>query len=324
MAFTFNAASYDGTAQGGQQLQNVGEFGATQLTFSKADGDDFDNFALEPGDGDGLLVDLGDGPQSFTVISSGTLTGTTNQNSLGDLENVSTDPSEVDYVTIELEDGTTFVFFPGFPDVTGQGSGNLRVDDSGDPIFVCFAAGTMIVTDRGEVAVEDLAVGDKVLTRDDGFQPIRWIGESRVRRSAASAPIRVRAGALGEGRPSRDLRVSPQHRVLLRDARLDLYFGVGEALVPAKQLVDGESIIQERDGPAVRYFHILFDTHQIVYSDGMPTESFHPGAWGLSTLGEETRAEVLALFPQLAEAPQSYGPAARLSLRPFEVAALRD
>ena len=232
----------------------------------------------------------------------------------------------VDVVVITLADGTQYVIVPSEPGITGAiGGGSAKVgEESGEQIVVCFVEGTMIVTDRGEVAVEDLAVGDKVLTRDDGFQPIRWIGESRVRRSAASAPIRVRAGALGEGCPSRDLRVSPQHRVLMRDARLDLYFGVGEALVPAKHLVDGDGIIQELDGPAVRYFHILFDTHQIVYSDGVPTESFHPGAWGLSTLGEQTRAEVFALFPQLAEEPQSYGPAARLSLRPFELAALSD
>lgn len=232
----------------------------------------------------------------------------------------------VDVVVITLADGTQYVIVPSEPGITGAiGGGSAKVgEESGEQIVVCFVEGTMIVTDRGEVAVENLGVGDMVLTRDEGFQPIRWIGASRVRRNAATAPVRVRAGTFGEGRPVRDLRVSPQHRLLTRDARLDLYFGVGEALVPARHLIDGDAIRQELDGPDIWYFHILFDTHQVIYSDGLPTESFHPGSWGLSALGEETRAEVLALFPQLADAPESYGPPARISLKSFEVAALRN
>ncbi len=319
MTQSFNAAIYNGTAEQGRQLQNVGEFGDRTLTFARADGAALraGDLELEPGGGGDLVVDTGSGPQSFTVISTGTLRDN-NQNQLKDLQNVSQTPGDIDYVTIELEDGTTLVFFPGYPDVAGDGAGNLRIDDSGSGVFICFCEGTLIVTDRGEVAVESLRVGDRVLTRDAGFQPIRWIGDTTVRRTPTTAPVLIRAGALGEGSPSRDLRVSPQHRILMRDARLDLHFGVGEALVPARHLVNATSVVRETGAGTVRYFHILFDTHQIVYSDGLPTESFHPGPWGLNALDSAARDEVLALFPQLAEAAESYGPSARLSLKRHE------
>ncbi len=319
MTQSFNAAVYNGTAEQGRQLQNVGEFGERTLTFARADGEAFEagDLELQPGAGGELVVDTGSGPQNFTVISTGTLRDS-NQNQLKDLQNVSQTPGDIDYVMIELDDGTTLVFFPGYPDVTGDGAGNLRIDDSGSGVFICFCEGTMIVTERGEVAVEALRVGDRVLTRDAGFQSIQWIGDTTVRRTPTTAPVLISAGALGDAGPSRDLRVSPQHRVLMRDARLDLHFGVGEALVPARHLVN-ESGVRRETGPGrVRYFHILFDTHQIVYSEGLPTESFHPGPWGLRALDSAARDEVLALFPELAEAPENYGPPARLSLKRHE------
>lgn len=220
--------------------------------------------------------------------------------------------------------GTEYVFFPDHPDASGPLNGVLKFGPSMPSIVICFCEGTRILTPRGEVPVEELEPGDMVVTRDRGAQPLRWIGRARVALSEATAPVVIRTGALGEGMPARDLRVSPQHRVLTQGPRLQLAFGVGEALVPAVHLVDDHAILRDHSAPEVTYFHLLFDQHEVVWSEGLQTESFHPGQYGMGTLDEAARAEVVALFPELAENPTAYGPAARPSLRRYEAAALRD
>ena len=178
--------------------------------------------------------------------------------------------------------------------------------------LVCFAAGTLIKTQSGEVAIEDLSVGDMVLTMDHGPQPIRWIGSSKRPAIGKFAPILIRKGALGN---TRDLRVSPQHRMLLSGWHAEVLFGESEVLATAKSLVNDHSILRE-EGGEVGYFHMLFDTHEIVYAEGAPSESFHPGPEGWKALDAPTRNEILELFPQLANGNfDSYGPSARASLK---------
>ncbi|ARE81985.1 Hint domain-containing protein [Roseovarius mucosus] len=160
---------------------------------------------------------------------------------------------------------------------------------------ICFCRGTRITGANGEIAVEDLNVGDRVITRDHGYQKIRWIGRTTVKAHVEIAPIRIRKGVLQN---VRDLRISPNHRVLLKGPMLELLLGHTEVLVPAKYLVDGETILRELPGD-VEYFHILFDCHELVLSEQCWTESFHPGCVGWSTLCEEVRAEILHLFPCL-------------------------
>ena len=128
---------------------------------------------------------------------------------------------------------------------------------------------------------------------------------------AAMAPILIRKGALGN---TRDLRVSPQHRMLLSGWHAEVLFGEREVLATAKSLVNDHSILRE-EGGEVEYFHMLFDSHEIVYAEGAPSESFHPGPEGWKALDEPTRNEILELFPQLANGNfDSYGPSARASL----------
>lgn len=136
----------------------------------------------------------------------------------------------------------------------------------------CYAAGTRILTDRGEVPVETLRAGDIVVTLGRGgswLRPVRWIGRRRVDlrrhpRPDAVRPIRLRAGALGAGVPWRDLVVSPDHALYLD--------GV---LVPAAALVDGAAIRQEMPATGrVEYFHIELDQHDIIVADGAPAESW--------------------------------------------------
>jgi hypothetical protein len=177
-------------------------------------------------------------------------------------------------------------------------------------LVVCFTAGTRIKTDRGEVAVECLAVGDRVLTLDNGYQRIRWIGSRDLgARELAAAPnlrpVRIRAGALGDGLPATDLTVSPQHRVLIRSTVAARMFGTREVLAPARQLLGLPGVGIAQDMEAVSYWHFLCAQQEIVFSNGALTESLYTGAEALKALPPEALAEIFALFPELRRQPSS-------------------
>lgn len=174
-----------------------------------------------------------------------------------------------------------------------------------DHVFIpCFAAGTMIETDRGQVAVEALRAGDLVRTRDAGLQPVRWVGARKLTSDVLAAapdlrPIRIRAGALGAGTPAADLIVSPQHRILVRSKIAVRMFGAAEVLVAAKQLLQLDGIDVATDLPDVTYVHFLCDDHQVVISNGAETESLYTGAEALKAVGASAREEIFAIFPEL-------------------------
>lgn len=175
--------------------------------------------------------------------------------------------------------------------VTSQGP--LDVEDLGPP---CFVAGTVIDTPDGGKLVQDLQVGDLVLTLDHGPQEIRWTGHRVVAGQGNFAPIRFAPNAIGN---DVELLVSPQHRMLIGGWRAELLFGEDEVLVAAKHLVNGD-LIHEMPMREVRYHHLLFDDHEVIFSNGIPSESFHPGGTILD--GDAAlRAELSALFPELSE-----------------------
>lgn len=177
---------------------------------------------------------------------------------------------------------------------------------------VCFTAGTMIITQQGERPVEELLPGDMILTMDNGFQPLRWTGQRTVPAQGKLAPIHFEPGALGNDRP---LRVSPLHRMLVAGWRVQMHFGEREVLVPAMSLVNDRSV-RQIEGGEVTYVHIMFDRHEIVYAEGIPSESFMPGEQGLTAMGEACRDEIYTLFPELREIGlTAYGQDARTSLR---------
>jgi len=180
----------------------------------------------------------------------------------------------------------------------------------------CFVRGSLILTEAGEIAVEDLRVGDKVSTLDNGFQEIRWVGSRTVKAVGEVAPILIKKDTLGN---SKDLYVSPWHRMLISGWRAELLFGETEVLVAAKHLINDDTI-HAKEGGEVEYFHILFDRHEIIYANGSPSESFHPNDVSLGGLASETRAEILDLFPELENGKDSFGPFVRPTLDAHEIA----
>lgn len=184
--------------------------------------------------------------------------------------------------------------------VTGPTNASGEIED-----VPCFTSGTVIETLRGPVRVENLCVLDQVLTYDNGYQPIRWIGSCRlsaaqVRKTPKLAPILIRAGALGPGYPKTDLTVSPQHRMLVSSVVAMRMFEAQDILIPAKKLL-GLAGIEVVPEPAqdVVYWHFLFDAHQIVWSNGMPSESLYLGPVALNAISPEARSEIEVLFPEI-------------------------
>jgi len=159
-------------------------------------------------------------------------------------------------------------------------SGSLGVTVAGATV-PCFVTGTLIATARGEVAVEDLVEGDLIATVDGAYLPLRHvlrqqIPAEKLHADPAARPVRIRKGAFGEA-PRRDLLVSPMHRVLLDGWPVELHCGAERVLAHAAHLVDDISIVQEPPETAVTYHHLLLDTHAIVLSEGLATESMFLG-----------------------------------------------
>ncbi|SFK94206.1 Hint domain-containing protein [Shimia haliotis] len=177
----------------------------------------------------------------------------------------------------------------------------------GDTGLACFVAGTRLLTPCGQRPIESLVAGDLVTTRDKGPMPVRWIGRRSVVGRGAFAPVRIARGALGAIRAH---YVSQNHRLLLEGWRAELFFGEKEVLVPAKALVDGDQIAL-RQMPEVTYFHMMFDSHQIVEADGVASESFYPGAEAVAGVEKDVQAEIFELFPEVREDLASYGQLAR-------------
>ena len=163
----------------------------------------------------------------------------------------------------------------------------------------CYVTGTRIATPDGLRAAEQLAVGDQVLTQDRGAQVLRWVGRSTHAVTEALAPIRIAAGALGGGLPTRDLLVSPQHRMLLRSRIAARMTGHAEVFVPAKKLLGLPGVTREAALGEVTYVHFMCDHHEIVFAEGAPSETLLPAPQALAALGGEAVEELQALFPEL-------------------------
>lgn len=180
----------------------------------------------------------------------------------------------------------------------------LSPGDSGAP---CFTAGSLVDTPDGPRRVETLVPGDLVTTVDDGTCPVRWVGGRTVRGVGSFAPVRIRSGVLGA---TRDIYVSPQHRLLITGWQAQLLFGEDEILVPAKSLINGTTVTRA-PCDIVRYVHLFFDRHQLVSTSGLISESFYPGQQAISGLEQAAAQELFALFSELWDQSSGYGTTTR-------------
>ncbi|WP_298862876.1 Hint domain-containing protein [uncultured Sulfitobacter sp.] len=219
------------------------------------------------------------------------------------------------------ENGTVY-----YTDADGKDVGKIVFSEI-EQIIPCFTPGTRIATPRGEVAVETLAVGDRVVTRDNGLQVIRWIGRRDL--TAADllmnqhmSPVCICKGGLGNDLPERDMMVSPNHRMLVASEKTVLYFEESEVLVAAKHLtgLPGVAVARVQE---LTYIHLMFDHHEVILSDGTWSESFQPGLQSLAGVGNAQRTELFELFPELAtmEGVTRYA-SARRSIKAHEAALL--
>ena len=210
----------------------------------------------------------------------------------------------------ELIDGVSYI------KVGGDNDGTVPYTD----FIPCFAGDTLIETKDGPVQAKDIGVGHMVRTRDHGFQPVRWVGDTEIAAEGTFAPVVFAPGSLGN---RSELILSPEHRVFICDRQAELLFGSADVLIAAKHLC-GMPGVTRRTGGRVHYVHFMFDTHQIVYANGIACESFYLSDNSVSGIEAAQRRELLSLFPTLAEGIAAFGGAAALPLRKFEATVLRD
>ena len=285
------------------------------------------NDLLTGGDGTDVFVYVaGDGLDTITDFSFGN-TGTLNDGDLTNNDRIDlsafydniwelTADFNDDGILNQSNDGVGAVDYSN--NATFGGGGVVILGATGDKTsftfestgVVCFTSGTRILTPTGEQPIETLRVGDRVITRDNGVQTLRWIGHRHLDtadfvRNPKLRPILLSPDLTGGDAP---LIVSPQHGVLFS---LD----GEETLVRATHLakMQGGAARVMKGCRQVTYFHILFDEHQIVFANGAPSESFFPGSFAMSALQNDARSEIFELFPELQRqnADTGYGQTAR-------------
>jgi hypothetical protein len=208
------------------------------------------------------------------------------------------DPDNVNEFAFDYigADGQTYSSF-----VNAKDGGEKDFTTDPAPIVICFTEGTVFKTRGGPTPIEKLQCGDEVRTLDSGYVRIRWIGCTVVREAQLRAwphllPVCVKTNALGPGRPEKDVVLSPNHRVLIDGWRAQLYFGEAEVLVPVKALVDGVSFIQHTEISDISYYHLLLDSHEIVLTQGLLSESLFLGDQTMLTLGMHSKMDLRSSF----------------------------
>lgn len=206
--------------------------------------------------------------------------------------------------------------------------GSSETNEKARKGVICFTPGTMIATPNGPRDILHLQAGDKVQTQDNGIAEILWMGSqhlsaARLRAMPEMRPVRLKAGALDRGVPDDGLLVSPDHRLVVNGAKARAIFGQDELLVAAKDLINDHTIIRDHSVAGVSYIHMLLEHHQIVFANGVPTESFHPAHASLKSLSPAEQARLFAQLPELEGNASSYGGFARRMLAQSDAALLR-
>ncbi len=214
---------------------------------------------------------------------------------------------------------TTTAFVTNDPMVPGQqyvftSETNIGNTDIPYDTFVCFTSGTSIRTPNGEQLIDTLMPGDLVCTLEHGARPIRWIGKRTVPAVGKATPILFEAGTLAT---SRDLLVSPNHRMLVTGAMPQLMLGMDETLVAAKALVNDRNVRRHSCG-FVTYIHVMFDQHELIWANDCLSESFYLAKQSMECLDNAQAAEIAELFPEFLPDHEKTPTMAKAEARGFE------
>ena len=322
-ALTVDGGAGNDTIIGGSADDDItGGTGNDSLTGGGGD----DTFTYTPGDGADTITDFNSG-------NSGALNdGDSTNNDFIDLAAFYDSVFEVrkdfaDDGILNQSNGADYTdnsqFGTGSLTFQGASAASFSTDNTG---VACFARGTMILTPQGEVPIEELTVGSLVVTRDRGPQPIRWMGRRDISqevmaRTASLRPVRLRRGVFGG---HRDLILSAQHAIALPDAP--------DRLLRATHLVKhnwrGARIAKGKR--EIQYLHMMLDTHEIIFAEGVSAETMYPGPLALRGLSPPDRAALFTAFPGLdrirtaADTRRLYGPAIGIYARKPPVQVTRD
>ncbi|QCO54929.1 hypothetical protein EOK75_03480 [Pseudorhodobacter turbinis] len=214
------------------------------------------------------------------------------------------DGDRVELLSLRLGHDGSYWLLPLSPIGTGIDYTLLKMEEPQpaerllDLLCTSFAAGTLITLGNGaQRPVEELCVGDRVLTRDHGPQELHWLGKVTLRAVGTYAPVVIPAGEMGN---AGDLVISQHHRMFLYQRHRSGGLAKSEVLVQAKHLVDGEHIFI-REGGYVDYFSLVFGSHEIIYAEGIPAESLLVTEATVSRLPSDLAAEVQARFPGVSQ-----------------------
>ena len=190
------------------------------------------------------------------------------------------------------------------------------------------ARGAVVSTDKGQMAIEDLEPGMRVLTVEHGPLPIQWIGSYDLtprdaQRSDRNTLIRVTSDMFGLGKPAEDLLMGPRAHVLIQHESCRRLFGRPTAYAPVRAFEDGMSVFSVKPMSAVTVYNLAFDRQASIVANGVEIETFHPGPHAEAFLDEEMLYALLRLFPN-ARSLQDFGPQLTQRLTSFEVRNLRE
>ncbi|MGJ8609831.1 MAG: Hint domain-containing protein [Octadecabacter sp.] len=284
----------DGTNTPANSIMNNGD----SITVDTDDDGDFsDETAVTQTDNDRYInstITYGDGTTSLATIELITLSDGTQTMLVQDgyISAINTATAPIFSITL----GT---FNTTYNNRYHQGNFNNTITNT----VICFSDETLIATPDGKRAIGTLTAGDMVMTADNGAQKIVWIGARTLSGADLISapnlrPVRIRAGALGDGVPHVDLFVSPQHRILLVSKIAERMFGARRVLVPAIKLVTMAGIDQVAAIKPVTYVHVLLQDHNILFANGAPAESMYAGEEALRSLSPDARKEIFTLFPE--------------------------
>ncbi|WP_120503430.1 Hint domain-containing protein [Sulfitobacter mediterraneus] len=295
-----------GTDSDGDGLDDAYEgTGNEGLTPVNTDGTGLADYLDTDSDDDGIadVDEAGHGVSQASIDASGDADG-------DGIADVVDDVSGWDVNDADVDAFGNFTLSDSDNDTAADGSNASPMTQNFDyrETIPCFTLGAMILTPQGERAVETLRVGDLVVTQDHGPQPIRWAGSRTVLSQGDFAPISISAGAL-EGL-KRPLLVSPQHRFLFAGFQAELLFNADEVFVSAKHLIGAKGICQKNSAETT-YLHVMLDQHEVIYVNGIATESFFAGTTGVASVSDKSREEMFQIFPDLRSNVGSYGPTAR-------------